>query len=332
VSGGTPAPLDNEAIENLDDDWRRACREDELARRLPEPPADSRLPELLTTATLADPDGYADGVGAEAAALARSDVTFDGAIKQFFLLGETFAPAVPTGRTQALVRALSFGVEVIGRSYVGRAEAAARTDELTTLPNERVFLDDLGGATKRVESTGGQFALAAIDLDGLKVANDDFGGHAAGDHYIRRFGAELLQAVRQYDGRAYRLHGDEFCVIFREHDRTEAESILATMRERDDVAPFSYGVAACPGDGMNSEGLVQIADRDRLYEMKQSRPRRAEEARAWLRSAHWDFEGGTVPPQRTGDTGPLARLQRAAFAGLERLCAWVATVKRGRGM
>ena len=329
VNGGAAARFDDEALRDLDDAWRRACREDELVRRLPDPPAGSRLPELLTTAASAEPDDYADGVRGEAISLVQGDLPFDGAIRQFFLLGENVAALSPLVRGPALVRALNFGVEVIGGSYVGRAETAARTDELTTLPNERVLKEDIAGAIERVSSQGGRFALAALDLDGLKVANDEFGGHPAGDHYIRRFGAELLQTVREHHGRAYRVHGDEFFVIFRDEGRPEAEAVLADMHMRPEVAPFSFGVAACPDDATDFAGLMQIADRDRLYAMKQSRPRRAHEARAWLRSTHWDYEGG--PNGRRPPTTTLARGRRLALDTFDRLCAWVASERRRRG-
>jgi diguanylate cyclase (GGDEF)-like protein len=289
------------------------------------------LPERLLSATLAGARDDEDGVAAEAAALARGDVSFDGAVKQMFLLGETFAPAMPPDRTQLLIRSLNVGVAVIGRAYVGRAEAVARTDALTTLPNERVFLEDLDGATARVESTGGRFAVAAIDLDGLKVANDEFGGHAAGDHYIRRFAAELLQAARPRQGRAYRLHGDEFFVIFRDRVRAEAEAVLEALQDRPEVAPFSYGVAESPGDGVDPEVLIHIADRERLYEMKESRPGRAQAARAWLRSPQWDFEGR--PAQgRSVDESPLVGLRRVALDIFDRLCRWVQSERRRRGI
>ena len=56
-------------------------------------------------------------------------------------------------------------------------------------------------------------ALILFDLDGFKDYNDTF-GHPAGDGLLARLGLRLADAVRGH-GRAYRLGGDEFCVLVR---------------------------------------------------------------------------------------------------------------------
>ena len=50
-----------------------------------------------------------------------------------------------------------------------------------------------------------------FDLDGFKAYNDTF-GHGAGDALLARLGGKLDQAVSPH-GSAYRLGGDEFCVL-----------------------------------------------------------------------------------------------------------------------
>lgn len=54
-------------------------------------------------------------------------------------------------------------------------------------------------------------AIVIFDLDGFKVYNDTF-GHLAGDQLLARLGARLRLAVGE-SGHAYRLGGDEFCVV-----------------------------------------------------------------------------------------------------------------------
>ena len=54
-------------------------------------------------------------------------------------------------------------------------------------------------------------ALLLFDLDGFKLYNDTF-GHPAGDSLLERFGTSLREAVGT-DGTAYRIGGDEFCVL-----------------------------------------------------------------------------------------------------------------------
>ena len=55
--------------------------------------------------------------------------------------------------------------------------------------------------------------LGLFDLDGFKRYNDTF-GHPAGDALLRRLGSQLQAAVEPV-GRAYRMGGDEFCILVR---------------------------------------------------------------------------------------------------------------------
>ena len=58
---------------------------------------------------------------------------------------------------------------------------------------------------------GDRVVFAIFDLDGFKAYNDSF-GHPAGDILLRRLGHELERAVAPL-GDAFRLGGDEFCVL-----------------------------------------------------------------------------------------------------------------------
>ena len=53
--------------------------------------------------------------------------------------------------------------------------------------------------------------LVLFDLNGFKTYNDTF-GHPAGDALLTRLAAKLAAAVAP-DGNAYRMGGDEFCVL-----------------------------------------------------------------------------------------------------------------------
>ncbi len=281
----------------IDAAWRRRCREDELLLRTMGPPVDSELPAALAEAADGG-DVRGDRIGREARRLVTADTSVLEAMRQLSVLAVAAAEQLPPEQGAGLIRGLGFAFEAIGVAYVSSAEKVAQTDRLTGLPNMRVLDRDLEMAVARVEASGGSTAIALLDLDGLKVANDDFGGHFAGNHYIKRFGAELAAAAHELQGRAYRLHdgGDEFCVLLNDCSRDAAEAALERLVDRADVAPFCYGVAACPDDGLDAPALMFIADKERLYAMKESRPReeRAASARAWLESDHWDFEPGSA--------------------------------------
>ena len=71
-----------------------------------------------------------------------------------------------------------------------RAEEASRVDGLTGLPNRRSWDETLATEEVRAERTRSALAIAVVDLDGLKHANDS-GGHRAGDALLRTTAATL---------------------------------------------------------------------------------------------------------------------------------------------
>src|SRR4051812_30061839 len=152
-----------------------------------------------------------------------------------------------------------------------RARRDSLTDSLSGLPNRRAFMDDL----ERLLEHGGPgrpHALALFDLDGFKRYNDAY-GHPAGDALLQRLSAELSGVVAGH-GRAYRLGGDEFCLLL-EADGSDAVLraagvALGACGDGFDVTA-SYGRVALPGDAGDSEEAMHLADR-RMYAAKESRP------------------------------------------------------------
>jgi two-component system, cell cycle response regulator len=151
------------------------------------------------------------------------------------------------------------------------ARRDALTDSLTGLPNRRAFVDDLA----RLLETGAPVrrrTLALYDLDGFKRYNDAY-GHPAGDALLQRLSAELADVVADH-GQAYRLGGDEFCLLL---DADGSEGVLrraaAALEARGDGfdVTASYGRVALPEDAADSEEALHLADR-RMYAAKESRP------------------------------------------------------------
>ncbi len=83
-------------------------------------------------------------------------------------------------------------------------------DELTGAYNRRAYEEDIIEYGKTALSD--DFVYASIDVNGLKVVNDDI-GHAAGDELIKGAADCMLQAIGSY-GKVYRTGGDEFVCIF----------------------------------------------------------------------------------------------------------------------
>jgi two-component system cell cycle response regulator len=152
-----------------------------------------------------------------------------------------------------------------------RARHDALTDSLTGLPNRRAFVDDLA----RLLENGGPVQrrkLALFDLDGFKRYNDAY-GHPAGDALLQRLSAELADVVAGH-GQAYRLGGDEFCLLL---DADGSDGVLRAaadaLEARGDGfdVTASYGRVALPEDAADSEDALHLADR-RMYAAKESRP------------------------------------------------------------
>ncbi len=86
------------------------------------------------------------------------------------------------------------------------------TDALTGLKNKNSFSVDLHNIEGRNTE---RYAVATIDLNGLKHINDTR-GHQAGDLYIQRAGTVIKRAVEGTEHIGYRMGGDEFTVVMKD--------------------------------------------------------------------------------------------------------------------
>jgi diguanylate cyclase (GGDEF)-like protein len=157
------------------------------------------------------------------------------------------------------------------------------TDGLSSLPNRRALLNDLEEAVASATAAEPR-TLALFDLDGFKQYNDAF-GHAAGDTLLRRLAVELQTATAGH-GRAYRLGGDEFCVLFDGHveatDPIVEAALLALFEPADPYAvDASYGLVALPLDATTATEAQRLADH-RMYALKHGRRARQGVARVVL--------------------------------------------------
>lgn len=105
-------------------------------------------------------------------------------------------------------------------SIIENSYFLAYHDELTALPSRRAFND----ALLRLEAP---YAIAVVDIDHFKKFNDNF-GHDTGDQVLRMVGTRLAEVTGS--GQAYRVGGEEFCILFRDKSMKEALSHLETLR------------------------------------------------------------------------------------------------------
>lgn len=160
--------------------------------------------------------------------------------------------------------------EIVAREKAeDAAQALARHDPLTGLPNRRVLLERLGSSIHRARTGSVQFAVFLIDLDRFKPINDVH-GHLAGDFVLCQI-AERLKALCPGEATVARLGGDGFAIV------TESESHLddaVRLAQRAIVAlsapviwntaeltvGATIGMAVCPVDGLEAEALLRAAD------------------------------------------------------------------------
>ena len=168
-----------------------------------------------------------------------------------------------------------------------RARRDALTDELTAMPNRRVFDAALAGRIENMTRYGWTFGLLIVDIDHFKAINDKH-GHRFGDAVLVGVSATLHGAVRAGDLVA-RWGGEEFAVLVESSD--EASLIDTAERLRVLVAQSEVraeglavkvqvsvgGSLAVPDD--TADSLFARADAA-LYEAKHAGRNRTEIARA----------------------------------------------------
>ncbi len=149
---------------------------------------------------------------------------------------------------------------------LGREMRGATTDALTGLGNRRRLMEELDAAMARAHA-GRPATLAFFDLDGFKRYNDSF-GHSAGDALLVRL-SRALAAVVAGKGSAFRLGGDEFCVLLHGAFARDDQLIVACRaalceRGRGFSVGVSCGVANLPDEAASIGRALNLAD-ERMY-------------------------------------------------------------------
>ncbi len=165
-----------------------------------------------------------------------------------------------------IVRAVLTFQERVRLFDASREEALS--DALTGLGNRRRFAYDL---EERLAEGAGALVLVVFDLDGFKAYNDSF-GHSAGDALLGRVAGRLAAATEGF-GCAYRLGGDEFCVLVSAESVSPGgvidQSSAALTEEGEGFSVgCSFGAVLLPAEAEDLTEALRIAD-DRMYLHKQ---------------------------------------------------------------
>jgi diguanylate cyclase len=173
---------------------------------------------------------------------------------------------------------------VMLEQQVASNEWYALHDQLTGLPNRRLFEDRLTSALFASQRNNTRTAVLMIDLNGFKQINDSF-GHEIGDELLQHVARNLRSAIRVPDTLA-RLGGDEFIIIATDLPADLSAALIAD-RSLDRITralrkPFSVagkaltvtgsvGIAIYPDDTTDEILLRRLADQ-RMYEQKRKDP------------------------------------------------------------
>ena len=142
-------------------------------------------------------------------------------------------------------------------------------DNLTKLPNRRLFYDRTDQAIHLARRNDRIVGIAFLDLDSFKSINDTM-GHEGGDLLIQAVSQKLVAGLRKSDTVA-RFGGDEFLILLNnvsgiEDISTIAEKILGMfedpfiINDQEIFVTASCGIAVYPVDGEDAETMIKHAD------------------------------------------------------------------------
>jgi diguanylate cyclase (GGDEF)-like protein len=201
-----------------------------------------------------------------------------------FVLAPAFAELFPKMPLESEVWNLPKYIVAVGmilvllEDQITHNKHLALHDELTGLPNRRLFQDRLSSAMERARRNNAQTALLMIDLDRFKQVNDSL-GHHTGDLLLQGVSQLFTRRVRRSDTVA-RTGGDEFAIILESPiSPVEAKAVATTLldmlhqpmrvKDREICVGASVGVAVFPDDAVDMESLCIAADL-RMYDEKRA--------------------------------------------------------------
>ena len=149
-------------------------------------------------------------------------------------------------------------------------EFLGKHDVLTKLYNRSFYVDEINRLERKNFSP---VTIIIADLNGLKIANDQY-GHGAGDDMLRRAGEVLAKAVEKPHCAA-RIGGDEFAVLMPNADEAAGEAMMGDIHRLAELnnqfysaSPLSFSMgAATAGPGERLESVARRAD-VKMYDSK----------------------------------------------------------------
>lgn len=153
-----------------------------------------------------------------------------------------------------------------------RLKYLANYDELTGLINRRKLKLEFDKELEKIKLNKKPLSLVMIDLDDFKAINDTY-GHFCGDMILRGF-SEILKTLVGKLNVVARFAGDEFVILFKEHDYEMTENKMKAIRDKilsveieNITLSFSYGIYEVSQECNNFDKAIVLAD-EKMYSYK----------------------------------------------------------------
>lgn len=177
-----------------------------------------------------------------------------------------------------MILAAQFGIQFQKVMLYRKVQEMSITDSLTEINTRRYFLERLGEEIRRSMRHKSNLSFLMLDLDHFKEKNDKF-GHLVGDVILKEVSKILKCNLREIDVIG-RYGGEEFAILLAGINRDGAFQVAERIRENIEKASFkaydeivsttvSIGISVFPDDGVDSEALIESADKA-LYKAKET--------------------------------------------------------------
>lgn len=171
----------------------------------------------------------------------------------------------------------------IGTRLTRQLHMLSHRDPLTGLRNRRSLTRQ---HIDKPQANRSGLCVVFVDIDHFKSINDTF-GHHIGDEVLQQVGHELMARSTQRF-RAYRLGGEEFCMVLQDSSLPEGLALAEQLRSslENKTLSFdgkalkltaSFGVACATAANSDMAQLMSAAD-DALYQAKRNGRNRVEAA------------------------------------------------------
>ena len=174
------------------------------------------------------------------------------------------------------------------KRYASTIEKMAVHDIMTGMLNRRGYMEQAPVVMEQARKKGKVFALLSMDMDHMKMINDEY-GHLMGDEAISRMGKALM-VLEKYGITPVHISGDEFLAYGIAESEDAAEKLIKVINDELDrynydnpwICAISASIglhAAVPQEGDTLDSFMTQADRAMYNNKNQKKRRRKEDGR-----------------------------------------------------